>query len=472
MNNEAVQTITIDSQDTHSAVPSWSGYDFQGQVAIYTSLCFLNSLDLTTADVSQYFLEIEHLEDFSIKKNDSYLSIHQVKSYQTTYHFSSYKEAVLELLGKCAKYGGIIKANLHTTCLIEEPTRELLYNLLKDYNPNTKVDKLNSYKQLLFEHQKFDDVFDKISYNKGVDLPYDLVVNIDEVGDKIKEQLAIFYSRNSHLYDQESLTLNSSPENINYIYHNLQAELDGWIIKNHKGVLKEPTIAFNVFFEILLTKNIFQYSDKTVAGLLKDSLKKCFAEYCEEYDITPETNFECKNWEDNWKFIRQLNDDEFILLCKKISPNIVVKSDTISLSEYRDLLNSRGVKDALIHLTLELGKLSLELTDVKNVFVLNKSGSHHLISTISDSNAAPKAVDIVSKRIINNLKHNNQLSHLLFDIHKIITTDLEGTFKGEIFDVQATYQKEQGKSIEDKNSVTVPQKLEFMSVKQAKEDLQ
>lgn len=104
MNTETVQTITIDSQDTHSAVPSWSGYDFQGKVAIYTALCFLNNLDQITEDViSQYFLEIEHLEDFSIKKNDSYLSIHQVKSYQNTYHFSSYKEAVLELLGKCAK---------------------------------------------------------------------------------------------------------------------------------------------------------------------------------------------------------------------------------------------------------------------------------------------------------------------------------------------------------------------------------
>ncbi|WP_256832107.1 MULTISPECIES: hypothetical protein [unclassified Paenibacillus] len=120
MNTETVQTITIDSQDTHSAVPSWSGYDIQGQVAIYTALCFLNNLDLTTEDVSQYFLEIEHLEDFSIKKNDTYLSIHQVKSYQTTNNFSSYKEAVLELLGKCAKYGNNIKGNLHTTCFIEE----------------------------------------------------------------------------------------------------------------------------------------------------------------------------------------------------------------------------------------------------------------------------------------------------------------------------------------------------------------
>ncbi|WMT41742.1 hypothetical protein RE628_04430 [Paenibacillus sp. D2_2] len=455
MKKDADCIVTIDSQDTHSAVPSWSGYDFQGQVAIYTSLCFLNSLDLTTADIYQYFLEIEHLEDFSIKQNASYLSIHQVKSYQTTYHFSSYKEAVLELMGKCAKYDGIVRGNLHTTCLIEEPTREALFNLLKDYNPTTKIEKLNGYKKLLFEHQKFDEVFDKLTYNKGIDLPYDLVVNIDEIGDKIKEQLAIFYSRNSHLFDQESLTLISSSENINYIYHNLQAELDDWIIRNHKGVLEEPMIAFNVFFEILITKNIFQFSNKTAAGLLKDSLKKCFAEYCEDHDITLETNPECANWENSWKYIRQLNDDEFILLCKKISPNIVIKSDTITLLEYRELLNSRGVKDALIHLTLEIGKLSLELTDVKNVFVLNKLGSHHLISTISDSKA-PRAVGNVSKRIIKNLKHNNQLSHLLFDIHKIITTDLEGTFEGEIFDVQATYQKEQGKSIEVKNSVTVP----------------
>lgn len=471
MYNKTSQTITIDSQDTHSAVPSWSGYEFQGQVAIYTSLCFLNSLDLATVELSQYSIEIEHIEDFSIKVNNSYLSIHQVKSYQNTYHFSSYKEAVLELLGKCAKYESINKVNLHTTCLIEEPTKDALYNLLKEYRPTAKVDKLNSYKKLLFEHQKFDDAFNKLSYNKVNDSSYELVVDIDEVGDKIKEQLAIFYSLNHQLFDQESIILNSSSENISYIYHNLQAKLDDWIIRNHKGGLKEPTIALNVFFEILITKNIYQFSNKTAAGLLKDSLKKCFTEYCEDYGITPETSPECKNWENNWKYIRQLSDDEFILLCKKISPNIVVKNENITLLEYRELLNSRGVKDALIHLTLNIGKLSLELTDVKNVFVLNKAGSHHLISTISDSKT-PGAVGNVSKRIIKNLMHNNQLFHLLFDIHKIITTEIEGPFEGEIFDVRATYQKEQGKTIEDKNSVTAPQKLEFISVKQAKEDLQ
>lgn len=359
---------------------------------------------------------------------------------------------------------------MHTTCLIEEPKKEELKKMLMNYNPTTKVDKLNSYKRLLFEHRKYDEVFDKLFYNEGNDLPYDLVVNIDEVVDKIIEQLEKFYSRNSHLFDQESQLLFNSPENIIYIYYNLKAELEDWIIKNHKGVLKKSTIAFKVFFEILSKKNIFQYSNKTIASLLKEYLRKSFAEYCEDSDITPETNPECNNWEKNWNYIRQLSDDEFILLCKKISPNIVVKGKKITLLEYKDLLNSHGVREALIHLTLELGNRLLELTDVKNVFVINKSGSHHLISTISETKA-PKAIDNVSKKIIKNLTYNNQLSHYLFDIHKIITTDLEGPFEGDIFNVQAIYQKELGKSLEDKNSIMLPQKLDFMSVKQAKEDL-
>ncbi|MBY0202733.1 ABC-three component system protein [Paenibacillus cucumis (ex Kampfer et al. 2016)] len=463
-----------DSQDVHSAVSSWSGYDFQGQVAIYTVLCYLNELKSRINDISEYSLEIEHLEDFSIKKNDCYISLHQVKSYQDKYLFSSYKEAILELLGKCAKYKVVESVNLHTTSLIEKPTKNEMKRILSEYIPIKKIEKLNEYKHSMFELNKFDEVYEKLFFNKCEDsLPYSHVVDIDEIGDQIKQQLYKFYSiYSSEIKFSDSLSpiYFTSDDNINFIYHNLQSELDKWIIKNHKKISEDPEISFSVFYEILLSKNIFTFSNKTTAGLLKEALKKCYSEYCEDHEISQENDPICHNWERNWDYIRQLNDDDFILLCRKISPNVLVKSRTITLVEYRELLNSRGVKEALIHLTLEIGNLSLELTDVKNVFVLNNLGSHHLISTISEGKA-PKAVDNVSKRIIKNLKEDSNLSHLLFDIHKIITTDLDGTFDGEIFDIKSTYHKELSKKLDNKTPIMIPKKLDFISLEIVKEEL-
>lgn len=58
----------IENQDTHSAIPSWSGYDYQGKVAIYTVLSMINIMDIESEDMNKFTVEIEHLEDFSIKK--------------------------------------------------------------------------------------------------------------------------------------------------------------------------------------------------------------------------------------------------------------------------------------------------------------------------------------------------------------------------------------------------------------------
>lgn len=462
-----VQTMTIDSKDIHSAITSWSGYDFQGKVAIYVTLCILNNLDLNNEDLSRYFLEIEYLEDFSIKKNDSYLSIHQVKSFQNKPHFSHYKEAILELMGKCAKYTSIEKANLHTTSFIEVPSTEELKRSLINYNPRSKkINKLISYKQILSDHQRFDDALKKLSYNKCNDTPYDLVVDIDEIKNKIKEQLIGFYKK----IHQEDMVLFNAAENIDYIYYNLHSELDKWIIKKHKGFVNKIIISFDVFYEILRNKNIFQYSDKTIASLLKEHIKECFVEFCEIYNINPNNDPKCDRWYKNWNYIRQLNDDEFILLCKKLSPHIVIKGEKITLLEFKKLLESRAVKETLIDLTLEFGNLSLELNDIKNVFVLNKLGIHHLITTIDELDA-PYAKNKVAKKMIENFSFNNQLLDLFFDIHKIITTDLNGPYEGNIFNVKSTYQREQGKEIENKNSLVLPRNFEFISVKKAKEEL-
>jgi len=66
----------------HNAIPSWEGYEYQGHIALFVALQKIRDeiVDNNKRDFSEFSIEIEGIEDFSIKQNDKYLSIHQVKA--------------------------------------------------------------------------------------------------------------------------------------------------------------------------------------------------------------------------------------------------------------------------------------------------------------------------------------------------------------------------------------------------------
>src|SRR5690625_2524176 len=94
---DIMNTSAIETTPNYSAIPSWSGYNYQGKVAIYCALDFINKNN--RENYTPYTLELEWYEDFAIKKNDTYISIHQVKSYKKK-TMSEYKDAIWNLLGK------------------------------------------------------------------------------------------------------------------------------------------------------------------------------------------------------------------------------------------------------------------------------------------------------------------------------------------------------------------------------------
>ena len=59
---------------------SWQGYEYQAHVAIYVVLKKIEETLTMKMTVDSLLLEIEGAEDFSIKNNDQYISLHQVKS--------------------------------------------------------------------------------------------------------------------------------------------------------------------------------------------------------------------------------------------------------------------------------------------------------------------------------------------------------------------------------------------------------
>ncbi len=87
----------------HDATPTWSGFTYQGHIAIYLALrkiCELlsqpNNLDRNEI-ASVYQLEVENWEDVAIIGEDGYLSIHQVKNMQKT-NITDYRIPLIQLM--------------------------------------------------------------------------------------------------------------------------------------------------------------------------------------------------------------------------------------------------------------------------------------------------------------------------------------------------------------------------------------
>lgn len=133
-----IKSNEIGEVDVDKASSSWSGFVYQGKVAIYTVLKYLNHYYPKSEEIKKYELEIEYLEDFSIIKEGKHVSLHQVKAKPDTNTIGSYNEANLNLLGKLAKYPTIEEVNLHTAVEIKSFKKEDMYKGLKGYDVSKK----------------------------------------------------------------------------------------------------------------------------------------------------------------------------------------------------------------------------------------------------------------------------------------------------------------------------------------------
>lgn len=100
------------------ATNSWSGYNYQGKIALFVVLKKINELiSIGKVDeIEKYSIELEWLEDFSIlyKDNDGvqYKTIHQVKA-KDKHNITDYEDALVKLYYKIVNHKTIEYAYLH-----------------------------------------------------------------------------------------------------------------------------------------------------------------------------------------------------------------------------------------------------------------------------------------------------------------------------------------------------------------------
>lgn len=121
---------SIINQEKRSAIPSWSGYQYQGHIAIIVTLIQLIKLKSEPQEVEKFELVLEEIEDFSLYRENKVISIHQVKAEKKD-SVSDYKEALYYMAAGLtdSSIGTEPVAYLHTS-------KELQY---KDWDEEVKT---------------------------------------------------------------------------------------------------------------------------------------------------------------------------------------------------------------------------------------------------------------------------------------------------------------------------------------------
>ncbi|OXA73732.1 hypothetical protein B0A67_03395 [Flavobacterium aquidurense] len=296
------QLDDINSEIVHSAISTWSGFVYQGKVALYQTLKILN--DVTAAN--NYSLQLDSLEDFAILHNQVIKSIHQVKAVKSTY-YSRYESAFKDLVKKSVKY----KCN------------DAFFHLAQYIHDKTVTDIEGAHPPM------------KICiYNTKTHCP------LDEIDSFIEEQISIYYSIN---FNDTAWKL--SPDYIKTSRQFLENIILTQVIKIHSIIHKskksENNAAFTEPISFIDFKNILDHDNLNESFnpdyylyLTKADLNRYYQEYCMELDDDDITEDEKQKLANYIVEINDLNASELVQFIRNIMPNRSFKMD--SISDYKD----------------------------------------------------------------------------------------------------------------------------------------
>ena len=337
----------------HDASPTWSGFSYQGKVGLYVVLKKLNTYNRQNIqdEFQNWKLEFEWLEDFSIKDDETYMSIHQVKAYNNR-AFSKYKKAIYQLV-----------------------TNSFMY-----YTPQ-----INHYLHVITDVS----FSNSCLYEYTINGTYKKHCSLNEIDDLIKEQIGIFISR-----------YNTDDNNMEAIYTHftkLLAIIDNHVRQRHQNIHTQLVGARQIecinFSEIIdsLISDSLQLNQERMIYEKKIYFMSIVDEFCQDKDdaVKEKINHICRG-------LLDLEDDEFINFIKSISPHIHTSDNNLlTIGDFQSLLQRDPTKDSFLE--------SIKNIEDFNTFVadkyLHREDKKYLPTTI---NRRSSAKDEVCQRILEN----------------------------------------------------------------------
>ena len=133
----------------HDATPTWSGFIYQGRIAVYLAIKTMIELrnEGKILEIDKYTIEMEKCEDIAIVYKDEngnrkYSSIHQVKN-ENKHTLSEYKKPLIQLMLEKGYYkecnAGAPDAYLHIANSIRGENKDFETECLKWEKGNIEV---------------------------------------------------------------------------------------------------------------------------------------------------------------------------------------------------------------------------------------------------------------------------------------------------------------------------------------------
>lgn len=413
----------FNNQDASS---KWSGYNYQGKVALYVALYLINNPEHLSKKEDEswsiFALEIEGLEDFCILKNEEYVSIHQVKAYESSNAISNFKDALWGLLGKTIEHQSIQKSCLHTLGEVNQlkDRTEDNKNKIKALVPSKSLEK--NYKDLYInDSDRLDCAFNKLAFYNQHKL-YRLDVGLDDINNLVKEEIKKYYLINNFESNK------TQSDYLDGIFNKLLYELDIYVYKRHKKELKQSDhISFDKIIEYissgidLATHEYFLLKLRRFIG--ENTLKYC--EYCiEDNGFSNEKCELCniikyKN-EDIW-----LNDAKFIDFIRTINLHIQFDRKILNMEDILKITSYIHGYNSILETIKEYSKYA-GISD--NKIKYEKNTNKYISTSIShlqkSKNRKESEAKDISQNIIKNIESDAKLLSDLDGVNILISDNV------------------------------------------------
>ncbi len=455
------------------ATPSWSGYNYQGKVALYVVLdkiCELYSVG-KRAEISDFDLELEWIEDFSIihKSGDRnvYKSIHQVKALDTTV-IKDYGEAIFGLAAKVIKYDTIDRAFLHTwksISLNEIDWKSNIKDLAEKHRKAASL--ISEMEKLLTDEKEFHNTFERIQRPKPGSVPNiikRIQLNIGEITTtetvKTAIEKAIVFAKqdsaefvakltseclskihlfsygadnhcdleaikdkilekiNNHLILQGEDWRKSDTKYKETIYHYLMAEIDKNVVERHKTYSQNNkiTIPFQTFEDILESHGLSDRSKEYYLFHLKNKFFDLHNNYCKRCTKKGDNEI-CLNCnlvaavED----VKNMDIETFEKFCRILCTD--VKGEIHTIEVFQKIFDPAGLNSCFFK----------ALRDIKRGHEIKKEMIRYTSKdkkTVLLTALADKGTDDDSSYVCLNIIQNKVIEGVLMDIDELVTKDI------------------------------------------------
>ncbi len=371
------------SELPHTAITTWSGFVYQGKVAIYHVLSLLTDLE----SHGDFLLQLDSLDDFAILSDvDEIVSLHQVKA-KKTQNFSGYEEAITKLRDN-ANAHNCENAQFHIA-------REIIDKSVEDIE--TEYSPVKIYKYDTNGWCSVNDIDSKIEGELKV------LFSAWFVGDESKQSQEYLKKARGYL-DQIVLIKVLAIHKI--IHDSMLPERDAAYTQ---------IIEFSKFVEVLKRDlNQEELGVDYYYYLLLEYLYRYYQEFCIENDELSDDDLvilsECM------KEVGGLSKSDMTQFIRNIMPHRGFEFST--LEQFKDsTFDEDGVKDAFLTI---LGKLKKPEFNLANYFYWISDDITYSPTTIDKG--VSQAGKVCNRIIVNAM--DSDLS-IMFEGSSLITTDID-----------------------------------------------